>query len=307
MHITYADEPAEPMGTIFNIQYFSIHDGPGIRTTLFLKGCPLHCIWCSNPESISCSVQIKIAPENCRSCGRCIEICTTGALSLVEGSIRLDSSRCTRCMECVNACKYGGISTIGSSISTQDAVSSLIKDRDFYNHTGGGVTVSGGEPLLQGDFLTDLLRRLHAEGIHTAIDTTGFASWKVIERVLPFTDLMLWDVKHLDAVKHRRFTGVDNSLILENLFRCSGNTEIWIRTPLIPGFNDDFSFTDAVVETARTAKASRCCFLPFHRWGEHKYKRLGLLDSYNGLREFEPDEIDQFRKRYRFCRDYVFI
>ncbi len=307
MQLPQTSSLKEKIGTIFNVQYFSIHDGPGIRTTLFLKGCHLHCPWCSNPESLCASVQIRIVPERCRTCLRCLEVCDQGALNLIDGRIALDYSKCSQCMACAAVCTNGGITSIGETLSPEETKALLMKDKAFYDHTGGGVTISGGEPLLQHEFLTPLILGLHKEGIHIALDTTGYAPWEVFEGVLSCVDLLLFDVKHLDAGKHRKVTGVDNTLILDNLMRCSGLCEIWIRIPLIPGFNDDVGFTDAVVELAHSIGAARCCFLPFHRWGEHKYERLGLANPYTQYREFTPRELDRFRNRYHAVQDLVFF
>jgi pyruvate formate lyase activating enzyme len=307
MQLPQASLHEEKPGTIFNIQYFSIHDGPGIRTTLFLKGCPLHCPWCSNPESQCASVQVRIVPEKCRACSRCLEVCETGALNLVDGRITLDYSKCSRCMACAAVCANGGITSIGTILSPDETKALLLKDRAFYDHTGGGVTISGGEPLLQHEFLTPLIRGLHREGIHIALDTTGYAPWQIFEGVLSWVDLLLFDVKHLDAEKHRKIIGVDNTLILDNLKRCSGLCEIWLRIPLIPGFNDDVGFADAAVELAHSIGARRCCFLPFHRWGEHKYERLGLANPYTKYSEFSSRELDLFKTRYHTEEDLVFF
>ncbi len=293
-------------GMVFNVQSFSIHDGPGIRTTLFLKGCPLRCPWCSNPESVSPSVQVKISAERCTGCGRCVEVCTRKALSLVEpGRVSLVRSRCDDCLECVKACEYGAVGTVGYEIDAAQAARLLLKDSAFYFNTHGGVTLSGGEPLYQHEFARRILALVHDAGIHTAIDTTGCAPWEALESVLPHTDMVLYDVKHVDAGRHRAATGMDNTLILENLQRLGGRTVIWTRTPLIPGFNDDPGVTDAIVALARDVGAQRCCFLPLHRWGEHKYERLGLVDPYGAFREFGPGELERLRERYACLNGFV--
>ncbi len=294
-------------GTIFNIQHFSIQDGPGIRTTLFLKGCPLRCPWCSNPESVLKVPQIRIAREKCLGCGECIDICESGALTIMDGRISFDHMNCTDCMKCVNICRPGCISRIGTAMTVEETAHILAKDRIFYEHTKGGVTISGGEPLRQPEFLESLLRDLHGRGIRTALDTTGFAPPEIFGRILEHVDLLLYDVKHLDPELHRQVTGVDNGLILSNLMSCRGLVEIWLRIPLIPGFNGSTAFTDAVIELAREVGAKRCCFLPFHRWGEHKYARLGLKNTPARYREWEPGELDGFKRRYRSMPDFVFF
>ncbi|MGC9324203.1 MAG: glycyl-radical enzyme activating protein [Desulfomonilia bacterium] len=293
------------VGLIFNVQHFSIHDGPGIRTTIFMKGCPLHCPWCSNPESINPHVQIRTAPEKCKACFSCIEACSRGALSMDQGRVIFDHDLCDDCLECASACTAGGITTIGTRMGMEQALERLLKDEPFYVNTGGGVTVSGGEPLLQHEFISMLFSGLKDRGVHTALDTSGFSPWDVMRRVLEHVDLVLFDVKHLDPVKHRCVIGVDNELILGNLRKASDLCEIWVRTPLIPGFNDDFKHADAIVDLAREIGATRCCFLPFHRWGEHKYSRLGLMNSCETFREFLPEEGSRWRERYQSQQGFV--
>lgn len=182
-----------------------------------------------------------------------------------------------------------------------------MKDRIFYEHTNGGVTISGGEPLRQHEFLEPLLKGLRGKGIHTALDTTGYSPPEVLGRIIEHVDLLLYDVKHLDPRLHRKVTGVDNGLILSNLMGCRGLVEIWIRVPLISGFNGSTAFTDAVVDLAREIGAKRCCFLPFHRWGEHKYARLGLRNPSSIYREWDAEEIDGFKRRYSSMPDFVFF
>jgi pyruvate formate lyase activating enzyme len=191
-------------GTIFNIQQFSIHDGPGMRTTMFVKGCPLHCPWCSNPESIDPFIQIKIHPEKCRGCEACLKVCEPKALLHDEKKrINLEYDKCNHCMACHSVCQYGAITVIGLKISVEDAVAQLLKDKDFYNNTGGGVTISGGEPLMQHRFVSAVFKNLQKIGIHTALDTCGYAPFNILEEVVEHVNLVLFDVKHLDPEKHR--------------------------------------------------------------------------------------------------------
>ncbi len=302
-----SEEHERTQGTIFNIQNFSIHDGPGIRTTMFLKGCPLHCPWCSNPESIYPAIQIKISPEKCRGCKKCSDACESGALSMENGKVRFEHSLCTDCLACAGVCESGCITKIGSRISADEAIDKLLRDRPFYENTGGGVTVSGGEPLFQHEFVSEILSRLHKHGVHTAVDTSGFASRPAFAGIIDNVDLFLFDIKHLDREKHKRTTGVDNDVILNNLKECAARTQVWTRTPLIPGFNDDFEVTDAIARLAHEVGAQRCCFLPVHRWGEHKYSRLGLANPYENIREFSAGEIEIFKERYKRQEGFVFF
>jgi len=294
-------------GIVFNFQSFSIHDGPGIRTTMFTKGCSLRCPWCSNPESINPSIQIRISPEKCKSCGLCVDACEHGALSMKDGKIHFNHSLCTDCLACAEVCSSGCITRVGTVTDVDEAVDKLMRDKPFYDKTKGGITISGGEPLHQHRFVSRVFQRLHDLGVHTVLDTSGFAGWEAFEPVIEHVDIILFDIKHLDGEKHRRVIGVDNEIILSNILKCSGRTQIWTRTPLVPGFNDDPEVTDSIVDLARKVGAERCYFLPLHRWGEHKYERIGLENPYLHLRELLPEEIAQWKKRYKDLEGFVFF
>jgi len=262
----------ETTGIVFNFQQFSIQDGPGLRTTMFVKGCPLHCPWCSNPESIYQSYQIKAVQEKCRGCGECLKVCKTGALSHDENhQIVFDYSKCNQCLDCVDACQYKAITGVGIRVTVKEAVGELMKDKPFYDNTGGGVTISGGEPLLQHEFVAEVFGALKKNGVHTALDTTGYAPWNIVKKVTKDVDLVLYDIKHLDSQRHQEILGVKNEVILENLNKLAGKTVIWLRVPLVPGFNDDLDMADKIVELGRKVQAKKVYFLPLHRWGEHKY------------------------------------
>jgi len=297
----------EANGIIFNIQEFSIHDGPGIRTTMFLKGCPLRCPWCSNPESLEPAVQIRISVEKCRGCGKCLEACNHGALALLDGRVFYRRESCCGCLSCADACKNGCIAKTGVHVTAYEAAERLLRDRLFYENTGGGITLSGGEPLLQHEFTSEVFKIMQAKGVHTALDTSGFASCEALLSVIEHTDLVLFDIKHLNHSRHIATIGVDNGIILRNLRKCSGRTRIWIRTPLIPGFNDDSGTVEAIVKLASEVGAERCCFLPMHRWGEQKYSRLGLPNPYERLGEFPAHELTLLKERYRSQDKFVYF
>jgi pyruvate formate lyase activating enzyme len=270
-------------GLIFNIQRFSIHDGPGIRTTVFLKGCPLRCPWCSNPESQIPVPNLMVRNLNCRGCGACTEVCPEGAIELTEREgRRIDWEKCSQCLRCVNACLYQALNTCGRYMDVDEILDEVMRDKDFYNNSDGGVTVSGGEPLLQADFVTNLLAGSKEVGLHTALDTTGYAPWDRIEKVLPFVDLILWDIKHLDPMKHQRTTGVDNALIMENLLKVSKKRPLWLRVPIIAQFNDSESHIRDIIRLAQRLDVEKISLLPYHEGGKSKCAQMGLAYPFDG-------------------------
>ncbi|MGQ9616841.1 MAG: glycyl-radical enzyme activating protein [Spirochaetota bacterium] len=281
----------EIKGIIFNIQRFSLHDGPGIRTVIFFKGCPLKCKWCCNPESIELSPQLIFNPDRCLKDGRCIEVCPSGARSEKGYSIE----RCTLCGKCVDACPSGALELVGRWFSIEEVIEEVEKDRLFYESSGGGVTLSGGEPVYQKEFATSLLRRLKMLSIHTAVETSGYAPWPAIEEIIDATDLLLYDLKHMDSDMHRKFTGVPNELIFENALKASfkinsmgeSNKQMIFRVPLIGGVNTDKKNIEAVAAFALKAKVGEVHLLPYHRLGESKYRKLGKEYSFQA---FTPDD-----------------
>ena len=262
-------------GIIFNIQRFSIHDGPGIRTTVFLKGCPLRCKWCSNPEGMSRTQEIFIHDEKCIQCGKCKEACPEDAIISLEGTKRIDFEKCTHCMECARACPTNTLESVGEYVSINEIVEEVKKDALFYDNSGGGVTLSGGEPLLQWNFTTGLLKSCKEQGLHTALDTTGFASWEIMREVLKHVDLVLYDVKHMDESLHIQGTGVSNKTILENLEKTASIKKTWLRFPIIPGFNDSHENVEKLAYLGAKLGVEKVSLLPYHEWGRHKYKWLG--------------------------------
>ncbi len=268
-------------GKIVDIKRFAIHDGPGIRTTVFLKGCPLHCLWCHNPESIGPKPEIGLIEGKCKKCGSCIDVCPENALSLDNGSIQLDRERCTSCGECVKSCYHGALEYYGKNMTQEEVAVAALEDEIFYKTSGGGVTVSGGEPLLQADFCRCLFERLKGAGIHCAIDTCGFVHWDAIAKVLQMTDLFLFDLKHIDSEKHKKATGVPNELILGNL-RCLSETDkpIEIRMPVIPTINDsDRDIIDAGKFLSELNNIAAVRLLPYHALARSKYKAIGRKDT----------------------------
>lgn len=272
-------------GIIFNIQRFTIHDGPGLRTELFLKGCPLRCEWCSNPESWMASIQPGVYQSKCISrekCGSCEEVCPDKSmLNFIDGKLTfIDRSKCSACMACYDACPSDAIKQWGTSMSVEECMREIRKDKGYYERSGGGVTVSGGEPLLQSDFVAALFKACKEEGIQTCCETTFYAEWKEIQKVLPYTDIMISDLKHMDSKIHKKYTGGYNEKILENLKTFAGEGhELILRIPVIPAVNDDMENIEATADfilnqlggNVRTLQ-----LLSFMRLGEEKYGSLGL-------------------------------
>ncbi len=263
-------------GIVFDIKKFSLHDGPGIRTTVFLKGCGLRCWWCHNPESQRPGPELLLRPELCISCGACAAVCPEGAIARVNGSFVTDRQRCNQCGTCVGACYADARELVGREMTVEAVLAEVLQDAVFYEQSGGGVTFSGGEPLLQGDFLAELLRACKANGLHTALETCGHAPTETLERVRNDVDLFLYDLKQMDSARHRAVTGAPNDLILHNLrLLAEHGHRIILRIPLIPGVNDDPASLDAFAAfAAELPGIERIDVLAYHQMGTDKYARL---------------------------------
>ena len=270
-------------GRIFDIKRYSIHDGPGIRTTVFLKGCPLHCVWCHNPESIAPEPELMHWPSRCTRCYDCLGSCPPGALSKSpDGSVVIDRARCDLCGKCAEACLYDAMQIVGREMSEDEVVDEVEKDRIFYEQSGGGVTFSGGDPLAQPAFLEALLDACRGRGLRTAVDTAGASSNGALERAAAKADLVLFDLKHMDDKKHIEMTGVSNKPILENLTRlAAGPAEVWVRIPLIAGVNDDEASVARTIDfLSALPKIRRIGLLPYHSGGLDKAARIGRGEDF---------------------------
>lgn len=285
-------------GMIFDIKRFAIHDGPGIRTTVFLKGCPLHCLWCHNPEGIEDGFELISRPARCARCYSCVSACPLGAISKNSGSVEIDRSRCDLCGRCVKACMYEALGMAGREMSVKDVIGEVEKDRIFYEQSGGGATLSGGEPLSQPKFCQEILKALDEKGIPVALDTSGLAPWDVLAKTVGKADVVLYDLKMIDAKKHKKYTGVSNGLILDNLKKLSrGHKNIVIRIPLAAGVNDNEENIRLTIDFLKPLKTiKKVSLLKYHKGGVEKYKNLGKASCfkiYEAPSERRMDEIRQ--------------
>ena len=275
-------------GRIFDIKRYSIHDGPGIRTTIFLKGCSLGCLWCHNPESVAAGPELMHWPARCAKCHACVKACPIGAIAAdAAGAVHIDREKCDLCGKCAEACLYDALQIVGREVSVDEVLAEAEKDRVFYEQSGGGVTLSGGDPAVQSAFAEALLDGCRARGLRTAVDTAGFTTNGTLDRLASKTDLLLFDLKLMDDARHREFTGVSNVLILNNLERlAAAGPEIWVRIPLVRGVNDgddNIRRTIAFLASLRTIR--RIGLLPYHSGGLDKAGRIGKGSHF---RKFEP-------------------
>jgi pyruvate formate lyase activating enzyme len=290
-------------GTILRIQRMSTEDGPGIRSTVFFKGCPLCCLWCHNPESISRKPQVHWTGTRCIGCLTCIGACPAKAIEAAKNGMVVDRDKCTGCLACTEACPSTAMEAYGEEYDLEKLLKEVLKDRVYFEKSGGGVTLSGGEPTMQAGFGRMLLRELKEEGIHTALDTCGQCSWETLESFLPYTDLVLYDIKHMYRAMHEKYTGSGNDRILENLMILAGRMNewgtpkaLWIRTPVIPGYTADEENIRSIGSFIREklgGAVSRWELCAFNNLCTHKYEGLGLEWGCRGFDLMAEDKMER--------------
>ena len=283
-------------GIVFNIQKFSIHDGPGIRTTVFLKGCPLRCKWCANPESQEIKPQLMYNEEKCVRCGTCVRNCPQHAIKIENFKLVFDRDACIHCKTCENNCPAGAINFIGDAVSIDDIVTEVLKDKPFYEESNGGITISGGEGMSQPAFLFHLVNELKKHQLHLAIETTGYIEHELFTKLAPLFDLLLFDVKHYDREQHFLGTGVYNDLIIKNLkWALQNKIEVLPRIPVIPDFNDSLNDAKGLARLLKNIGVLKIQLLPFHQFGEKKYEMLNLEYSLKNKKALHKEDLKEYQ------------
>jgi pyruvate formate lyase activating enzyme len=281
---------------LFNVQRFSTEDGPGIRTTVFFKGCPLACPWCHNPEGLRAGPEVMWQSSICLGCGDCAASCSEQAIRLADGRVQIDRKRCTACGHCVDACPSGALERAGIEYGVPELLEEVSKDRTFYSTSGGGVTLSGGEPLMQHDFVTEFAARCRDEGLHVALDTSGFGRPEWLDPVLKSVDLVLFDLKLMDPTEHQRLTGVPIEGVLANLEHVvATGLPVWVRTPVIPGHTDSEENIRAIAAylKANVSTLQRCDLLAFSNLCKSKYEMLGRQFPLDGRRLLTRQDMER--------------
>jgi len=338
-------------GMVFNIQRWSLQDGPGMRTTVFLKGCPLRCGWCANPESLNSDPEIMTRDVLCIACGKCADVCPNRAIIIevlsqeaahrlqedgyqlpphrmsttgnAEGKtldssgkseavflkkqhpLNIDWTRCDNCLKCAEVCPAKAIVVSGELKTVGQVMTTVMRDSSFYHRSKGGMTISGGEPMMQWQFTLDLLKAARERGIHTALDTTGFGKWEILEQLLEYSNLVLYDVKHLDSSKHKEATGVGNELILDNLHKTVRKVTVWVRRVVIPGYNDSQKDAKDLARFVATIipPPTKISLLPYHKFGETKYMSLGKVCQYASVDPIPEERINELKEIIESCCD----
>lgn len=282
-------------GVIFNIQKFSINDGPGIRTVVFFKGCPLHCKWCANPESQLAKIQILWDKKKCLHCHHCLEICLSKAISLKDDNIFIDTNKCTLCKQCIDTCPQKALTSEGEIKTVQQVLDIVLQDEVFYEESDGGITLSGGEFLMQTQFAEELLIAAKEKNLHTCCETTGFCTPEKFQHIIQYIDYILFDLKHWDSQKYLEGTGVDNKLILTNMkYAISTGKKVLLRIPVIPKFNDSLEDAKRFCEVLHDVGSNQCQLLPFHQFGENKYHLLNKKYAYENQPALHCEDLQDY-------------
>lgn len=291
-------------GLVFDIQRYCLQDGPGLRVLVFLKGCPLRCLWCSNPESQSTKVELMVDPTRCQNCGLCAEVCPVGAIwKETDHFLRYNREKCDLCGVCVERCPSAARRFVGRQMQLVEVIGEIERDIPFFRRSGGGMTLGGGEPTYQPEFSYNILKTCRDLNINTAVETCGHCPWDVLARLSPETNLFFYDVKQVDSNKHKKYTGVDNQLILDNLFRLTEiGAHVIIRYPLIPGYNDSSKDIDNLVRLVHKLEGIKRIELePYHRYGETKYKTLGRKYALDGLDTLTQTQVQRIVDQIAFA------
>ena len=286
-------------GIVFNIQRYSIDDGPGIRTTVFVKGCPLRCPWCSNPESVQSVPQLLHRYTACKKCGVCAAVCPNGAIAFdPEKGPEFNRSKCVTCGLCAKKCLAQAIQITGEVMSVEKVWKTVRKDMVYYEESGGGVTCSGGEILAQADFVAELFKKCRENGVHTCADTSGYGTPEALEKILEYTDLVYFDIKQLDPVRHEQMIGVPLEPVLKSFHTIAARgIPLVVRMPLIPDHNDSAENLQAIANLVKEeAPHAQVHIMPYHRYGESKYASIGEKYPLEGLRENTPEDLERARK-----------
>jgi pyruvate formate lyase activating enzyme len=293
-------------GQITTIQRMSLHDGPGIRSTVFLKGCNMRCGWCHNPETLSMNPELEWIQQNCIGCNSCTEVCPSGAFSLKDGKPNFQKNLCISCFDCLKVCYAEAINKIGREVTPEEVFAEVEQDFPFFSNSGGGITVSGGEPMLQSEFTAQTLALFKKAGIHTALDTNLSISWKQYEKALPYTDLVLADLKLMDNALHLKWTGKRNSIVLENIYKLDASgIPYFIRTPVVPGINDNEAEIQAMAKFAASLKnLKKYELLPYHSMANCKYTNLKLKNPMAQTKDLSKERLEYFQEIIENHRDY---